>query len=90
MGFSDIAAVAAIVVSVGGAFFNWGVMTQQLKSVKERQDKQDGRLDRIDNDLKDGASKFGGLTAKMDMMLEQQGRMLDRLDALHPPTHSKD
>ncbi len=84
MELEAIAAIAALIVSVGSAFFTWGVLMQQVQDLKERAAKVETRLGAIDLDLRDGAVTRAALNQKLDGVSSQLDRVLDHLQELAP------
>ena len=75
MDLTALAAIAALIVSIGGAFFTWGVMDQKLKDLKEWRVATDLRLKQHDDDLRDGAVKFEGLSATLSAIDDRTVRI---------------
>lgn len=79
MDLTALAAIAALFISIGGAFFTWGVMDQKLKDLKEWRVATDERLKQHDIDLREGAVKFEGLSSTLKAIDDRTERIEELL-----------
>lgn len=73
LGFGDLAAIAALVVAIGSAFFTWGILMQQVKQHEKDIGNLGAGLERAKEDLAEGRARFAVIDTKLD-------QIIDRLD----------